>query len=237
MRRHCVAPHIWQNDHMAKRSAKGLVLAPCIYYGRVFDEPGEVKLGPRQAAIRSAYCLWSQLDGTSVFRQGRREWTLAQDGAALTEPGTTMRTTAGSRVAQVAFDLFPRRRRAHEGRFSILDAAPKQPAWRDAFGMELEPIIPAGLVAGARTLVGLVIDRYWIDNFGYWEAAARLHAWVVEFIKYLRAGPPQSRAGAQIAVRADRIMGRRFRHGCTVAQVAEALGLSRAALTSAYRRA
>ena len=70
-------------------------------------------------------------------------------------------------------------------------------------------------------------DRYWLDERAYLACCGRLLTLLADLLAY--AGDPctDTDSARGLISAADRIMQRRFRHGCTVAEVAQALGYSR----------
>jgi len=212
-------------------------LTPFIYFGRGLRVDKGFRFALDRLSQRTAYVLLAQRAGVSVLRRGRKSWDLKEPGVALCQPGTTIKVLPGSVIGLVAFDLFDRPRVFTNGPVMIDGMTDPQPSWHKAFGWSLDPVLPKSWASSGRMLVWTIIEDYWRGPLAFCTCNAQLHNWIGGILRerWMETRGDDMPVAEALVLRARQVMVRRYRYGITVAEAAEAVGLSRNRLTELFR--
>jgi AraC-like DNA-binding protein len=216
-----------------------LELTPFIYH-RTHLEADEQGLRLDRLSQRLAYCFWRPLDGLVQLEQAGARWQAPAGDAVLTEPGAVVTLSPHARVNLVVFDLRNRPKLPGREKWRMPGAwidpeQPPQPPWRDLFGVDVPPLIHEDWRASACEIIETCGDLYWRDRLRHGEACARLYLWLLQYVRFLTEGE-EPRKGMGLCKRVETLIEARLRNGIRVEDLARALGLSRAHLTTLYAR-
>lgn len=213
-------------------------LTPFIYFARGLRVEKGFRFALDRLSQRTAYVLLAQRAGVSVLRRGKKSWDLKEPGVALCQPGTAIKVLPGSVIGMVAFDLFDRPRAYHSSGATMIDATTDpQPSWHKAFGWSLDPVLPKRWSSSGRMLVWTTIEEYWRGPLAFCSCNAQLLSWVGGILRerWMETRGDDTPVAEALVLRARQVMVSRSRYGITVAEVAEAVGLSRNRLTELFR--
>jgi AraC-like DNA-binding protein len=212
--------------------------APFIYFGGQLKGTDELRHGSAQ---RCCHTLWQAVDGRLGVQTPSRTFHLSPGDVALLRPGSFIFLPAGSVSRVVAFDVFWRRRKRLVSPGSM-DSRKRRPAgpghwWItrperpelpiDALASDPLPLVLDGdrRDLAAHMLIDL-LDLWWRKpGINLAVANVRLHQWLVSLLQTAASGGPLPPTTDPIE-RAEQYARQRFTRGISVADMAQAAGLS-----------
>jgi AraC-like DNA-binding protein len=133
------------------------------------------------------------------------------------------------------FDVIHRARRQDKLFWHRAPGSPKQPTARECYGCDLPARLPEAWRERAAHLITTCTDGWWRDNRRGFRANQRLAAWL-DLVVNLVWSDDNPEAGDPLVLAAEAYAREAFAAGCTVADCARHVGLSRAQFHERYRR-
>jgi AraC-like DNA-binding protein len=228
---------------MAMMRALSDAYGPAIIAGRSFHRPDRSQRIPLPR--RGGYTLLLVDDGRVRLEQSSKSMDFAPGSVAIFD--TTIRGSLsgppGAKWHRIHFDVVHRPRVKRGRAWVPVDPAEEQPPAEAVFNLELPLLFPTDLRRGLRRRARVIADRWWRSNLDLLGANAELGQLLAECVNGLRTrwSPEQSaptinsRDVPDWLLEAEAFARTAITHGCSVADLAEQVGVSRANFAARYR--
>jgi AraC-like DNA-binding protein len=174
--------------------------------------------------------------------------TLAGDGSAVRHlapaaflltphAGLRLECSAGSSWGELLFQVVHAARAPGRGGHNWVHRGPAQPPSEAIFGRHLPAVVPPPLVEEAIAVVAVAGGTYFKSDLHHAEGNAQLGRWLLRYARHQEQATEPGAEAADPWSRAERYARDQLDMGCTVVDLARAVGMGRSAFADGYRRA
>ena len=191
----------------------------------------------RTTKQRRLYHLIALSSGSGSLKQGEENRRLIAPAAVLLPPDhhAVVTCDAGASWGELVFQLVHAERDIGVGPGSWINKGPCQPSPIELFDVNLPLLVAAALVAEAITTVEMAGTTYFHSALHHAEANHLLGGWLLRYVRSLGRGG--SATANDPWSRAECCARDRLETGCTVADMARAVGLSPTRFATVYTAA